>query len=85
MKSAFNLRSTLTKYHAIWYVNISLHYLQIMNTDSDMNKTMILLSGRRVSTSTHLKVTNMYVTDTECTFVLNEVLKDSRPKYCQNL
>ena len=60
-----------------------------MNTDSDMNKSkkifclMMLLLGTRVNTLTHLKVTNMYITDTECTFVFDEVLKHSRPKHCQ--
>ena len=49
-----------------------------MNTDSDMNKSkkivcLILLSGTRVNTLTHVKVTNMYITDTECTFVFDEV------------
>ena len=38
MKGAFNLRPPKTKYNAIWDVNISLHYLKNMNTDSDMNK-----------------------------------------------
>ena len=46
---------------------------------------LILLSGTRVNTLTHLKVTNMYITDTECTFVFDEVLKHSRPIYCQKL
>ena len=31
---------------------------------------------------THLKVINMYITDTEYTFVFDAVLKHSRPKYC---
>ena len=26
----------------------------------------------------------MYITDSECTFVFDEVLKHSRSKYCQN-
>ena len=61
-----------------------------MNTDSDMNKSkkivcLMLLSGTRVYTLTHLKVTNIYITDTECTFVFDEVLKHSRPKYYQKL
>ena len=61
-----------------------------MNTDSNMNKSkriiclMMLLSGTRVNTVTPLKVTNMHITDTECIFVFDEVLKYCRPKYCQN-
>ena len=91
MKGAFNLRPPKTQYRAIWDVSILLNYLQNMNTDSDMNKSkkmvclVMLLSGTRVNTLTHLKVTNMYMTDTECTFVFDEVLKHSRPKYCQKL
>ena len=49
-----------------------------MNTDTDMNinkKTVcliMLLSGTRVNTMIHLKVTNMYITGTECIFVFDE-------------
>ena len=51
-----------------------------MNPDSDMNKSkkiaclMMLLSGIQVNKLTHLKVTNMCIIDTECTFVFDEVL-----------
>ena len=60
-----------------------------MTTDSDMNKNrkivclMMLLSGTLVNTLTYLKVTNIHIIDTECTFVFDEALKYSRPKYCQ--
>ena len=89
MKGAFNLLPPKTQYHAIWDVSILLNYLQNMNTGSDMNKSkkiiclMMLLSGTLVNTLTHLKVTNMYITDTECKFVFYKVLKHSRLKYCQ--
>ena len=89
MKDAFNLRSPKTQYYAIWDVSILLNYLRNMNTDSDMNKSkkivclMMLLSGTQVNTLTYLKVTNMYITDTKCTLVFDEVLKHSRPKCCQ--
>ena len=33
MKDVFNLRPLKTSYHAVWDVNISLHYLQKMNAD----------------------------------------------------
>ena len=46
---------------------------------------MMLLSRAQVNTFSHFKVTNMYITNTECTFVFNEVLKHSRPNYCQTL
>ena len=89
MKGAFNLRPPKTQYHAIWDVSILLNYLQNMNTDNDMNKRkkivclMMLLSGTRVNTLNYLEVTNIYVTDGECAFVFDEVLKHSRSKYCQ--
>ena len=89
MKGAFSFQPPKTQYHALWDVSILLNYLQNMNTDSAMNKSkkivclMMSLSGTRINTLTHLKVTNMYITDTECTFVFDEVLKHSKPKYCQ--
>ena len=72
--------------HEIWDVSTLLDYLQNLSTDSDMNKSkyivclMMLLSGTRVNTLTHLKVTNMYITDTKCAFVFDKVIKHSRPK-----
>ena len=45
---------------------------------------MILPSGTQVNTMTHLKVTNIHITDTKYAFVFDEVLKHSRPKYYQN-
>ena len=54
-----------------------------MNKSKNSVCLMILLSGTRVNTSTYLNVTNMYITDTECTFVFKEVLKHSRTKYFQ--
>ena len=58
-----------------------------MSTDSDMNLTrklvclLMLLSGSRVNSISHLKISNMYLTDTECTFVFDDVLKHSRPYF----
>ena len=58
-----------------------------MSTDSDMNLTrklvclLMLLSGSRVNSISHLKISNMYLTDTECTFVFDYVLKHSRPYF----
>ena len=45
----------------------------------------MILAGTRVNTLVHLKVTNMYITDTEVTFTFDEVLKHSRPNYKQRL
>ena len=41
----------------------------------------MLLSGSRVNSISDLKITNMYLTDTECTFVFDDVLKHSRPSF----
>ena len=41
----------------------------------------LLLSDSCVNSISHLKITNMYLTDTECTFVFDDVLKHSRPSF----
>ena len=80
-----------TQYHAVCVVAILLNYLQNINTDSDFNKgkkivcLMMLLSVTQVNTLIHLKVTNMYITDTECTLIFDEVLEHILPKYVKNL
>ena len=56
-----------------------------MNKSKKIVCLMMLLSRAQINTFSHLKVTNMYITNTECTFVFNEVLKHSRPNYCQTL
>ena len=58
-----------------------------MPTDTDMNIPrkivclFMLLSGIRVNTTVHLKITNMYLTDSECTIVFDDLLNHSRPFY----
>ena len=43
---------------------------------------LMILSGNRVNALSHMKVTNMYLTDTECTFItFDETLKHSRPGF----
>ena len=80
-----------TQYHVVCVVAILLNYLQNINTDSDINKgkkivcLMMLLSVTQVNTLIHLKVTNMYITDTECTLIFDEVLEHTLPKYVKNL
>ena len=52
------------------------------DSDLDVKKKLVclfmLLSGSRVNSISHLKITNMYLTDTECTFIFDNVLKHSR-------
>ena len=86
-KGLFKLRPPKTKYHAIWNVNILLNCLENMNTDSDIDVgrklacLYMLLSGSRVNSISHLKITNIYLTDTECTFAFDDALKHSRPSF----
>jgi len=88
-KGAYNLRPPKTKYHAIWDPNQLLTYLETMDETTPMGISMkttalfMLLLGQRVNTLSHMKITNMYMTDTECTFIIDEVLKHSRPGYHQ--
>ena len=58
-----------------------------MSTENDMDASrkpvcqFMLLSGLRVNLISHLKITNMYLTNTEFTFVFDDVLKQSRPSF----
>ena len=56
-----------------------------MSTYSDIDVSrklvclLILISGSRVNSISHLKITNMYLTDIECIFAFDDVLKHSKP------
>ena len=52
-----------------------------MGISKKLSTLLMVLSGNRVNCLTNLKVTNMYITDTECTFVFDSVLKHSRPSF----
>ena len=84
LKSPFKLRPPKTYCHAIRGINIVLNFLQDMRADSDMDVSrklvclFMLLSGSRVKSISHSKITNMYLTDTECSFVFGDVLKHSK-------
>ena len=87
LKGIFNARPPTAKYTCIWDVNILLAYIgsMIVATDMDLSRKlstlMMIISGNRVNMLSHLKVNNMYITDDECTFVFNDVLKHSRPNF----
>ena len=89
LKGVYNLRPPTPKYFAIWNVNTLLSHIQHkeISTFYDITKKLatlfMILAGTRVNTLVHLKVTNMYITDTEVTFTFDEVLKHSRPNYEQ--
>ena len=80
---AFNLRPLVTKYHKIWDPDVLLSYLESMDTSRPIQLSMktailiMLLSGHRVNTLECLKITNMYISETECTFVFSSVVKHS--------
>ena len=84
-KRAFNLRPPVTKYHKIWDPDVLLSYLESMDTEKSRHLSMKtaslikLLSGHRVNTLENIKITDMYISKTECTFVFSSVLKHSRP------
>ena len=83
LKGIHNRRPSKPRYTAIWDVNIVLSFVGAMLTEKFMDLTMktvallMLLSGSRVNKLSHLKVSNMTLTDTECTFTFDEVLKTS--------
>ena len=84
-KGALNLRPPVTKYHKIWDPDVLLSYLGSMDTAKSIHLSMktasliMLLSEHLFSTLENLKITNMYISETECTFVFSSVLKRSRP------
>ena len=81
------MRPPVARYTSIWDVNTVLAYLSSMIIETQKDITMklatllMILSGNRVNLLSHLVVTNMYITEQECTFVVNEVLKESRPTF----
>ena len=85
LKGIHNKRPSTPRYSAIWDVNIVLAYIGAMITDSFRDMTLkmaallMLLSGNRVNMLSHLKVTNMFINDNECTFIFDEVLKTTMP------
>ena len=55
-----------------------------MDVSRKLVSLFMLLSGSRVNSISHLKITNMYLTDTECTFVFDDVLKYSEQSFKEN-
>ena len=84
LKGAYNLRPPSPKYFPIWNLNTLLSHTQHkdISTFYDITKKLatllMILSGTRVNTLVHVKVTNMYIVDTEVTFTFDEPLKHSR-------
>ena len=87
LKGIHNQRPPTAKYCAIWDVNSVLAYISAMKTDTFIElsrKTVVLLmllSGNRVNMITKMKISNMTLTNLECTFVFSDVLKHSRENF----
>ena len=87
LKGVSNLRPPTPKYFTIWNMNTLLSHIQHRDISTFYDSTeklatlFMILAETRVNSLVHLKVTNMYVTDTEVTFPFDEVLKHSRPNY----
>ena len=85
LKGVYNLRPPTLKYFSIWNVNTLLSHIQHkdISTFYDITKKLdtlfMILAGTQVNNLAYLKVTNMYITDTEVTFTFDEVFKHSPP------
>ena len=83
MKGIHNNRPSKPRYSAIWDVNLVLAYIGAMTTSTYMDLTLktvalfMILSGSRVNMLSHFKLSNMTMTDTECTILFDDVLKTS--------
>ena len=55
-----------------------------MDVSYKLARLMMLLLWTRVNTLTCLKVTNIFITEKECSLTFDEVLRHTRPNYCQN-
>ena len=88
-RGTYNLRPPVTKYNAIWDTDVLLRFFNTMEIDTPMDISMkistlfMLLFGQRVNTLSKMVITRMYITDTECTIVTEDLLKHSRPGYTQ--
>ena len=84
MKGVYNLRPPVKKHMATWDVCILLNHLRNMRivTPMDISKKLsslfMILAGTRVNSLFHMVITNFYLTDSECTFTFDSVLKHSR-------
>ena len=88
-RGADNLSPSVPNYQAIWDPNNLLEYLINIDITSPMEisrKTtslFMVLFGQRVNTLSLMKITQMYLTETECTFTFDEVLKHLKQGYTQ--
>ena len=85
MRGIFNLRPPVSKYMAIWDPSVVLRFISTYPVSSFMHMSkklctlFMILAGTRVNSISHMKISFMYLNDTEVTFVFDENLKHSRP------
>ena len=89
LKDVYNLTLCASKYFAMWHVNILLSHMQrkgifaFYAITKKLATLFLTLASTRVNTLAHLKVTNVYITDTEVTLIFDEVLQHFRTSYEQ--
>ena len=87
LRGTYNLRSTVKKHISTWDVSIVLTFIKNMPCNSPMaiSKKLamlfMILSGSRVNSILNLKITNLYLTNEECSFTFDTVLKHSRENF----
>ena len=88
MKGVFETRPSMPRYSETWDVNVVLDYLSGLGQPDEQNLKMLtyktvmllaLLTGQRRQTLHALDITTLDLNLEKCTFVINSLLKTSRP------
>ena len=88
MKGVFETRPSMPRYSDTWDVNVVLDYLSGLGQPDEQDLKMLtyktvmllaLLTGQRRQTLHALDITTMDLNPEKCTFVINSLLKTSRP------
>ena len=89
MKGIFRKSPPTPLHVATWDIRSLLDHLERMDTSNEIQcasklaTLFMILSASRVNSLQKMKITNMYLCDSEVTFVMDEPLKHSRPGYPQ--
>ena len=88
LKGTFATRPALPKYKEVWDVNTVLEHLKTLHPAESLSlklltlklvMLMTILSGQRCQTIHALSTRDMKVSDSKVVFIVNELLKTSRP------
>ena len=88
LKGVFTVRPSLPRYQEIWDVSTVLSYLKTLHPPENLSLQLLtikttmllaLLSGQRCQTIHALDVFHMKLTDGNCIFYIQKLLKTSRP------